>query len=481
MTLADLYAILPIVLLAVTAVAIMLAVAWRRSHTVAAVLSLVGLIASLIAVLREAPARPRPVTPLLLVDGFALFFMGLLLIAALAVIVLSYSYLERHEGNREEFYILLILATLGSAVLVVSNHFASFFLGLEVLSVALYGLIAYLRNREQSVEAGLKYLVLAAASAAFLLFGMALVYAASGTMAFDRIASALAAAPPKSVLLRTGLAMTIVGVGFKLAVVPFHMWTPDVYEGAPAPVTAYVATVSKGAVLALLVRYLSAVDIQGSRWLLLTFTAISIVSMFAGNLLALLQSNVKRILAYSSIAHLGYLLVAFLAGGELGGVAVAFYLVAYFATTLGAFGIVSALSGPGRDADATDDYRGLFWRRPWLAGHFTVMLLSFAGIPLTVGFFAKLYVLAAGVGTSLWLLVIALAASSVIGLYYYLRLIVTMFLPVPDNQGEADGMPLSWVEGAMLAVLALVVLWLGVYPTPLISVIQSVATGSWGQ
>ena len=297
MTLDGLYAMLPIVLLAVTAVAIMLAVAWRRSHTVAAVLSVVGLVAGLIAVLREASARPRPVTPLLLVDGFAVFFMGLLLIAALAVIVLSYSYLERHEGNREEFYILLVLATLGSAVLVASNHFASFFLGLEVLSVALYGLIAYLRNREQSVEAGLKYLILAAASAAFLLFGMALVYAALGTMAFDRIASALVADPSHSVLLGTGLAMTIVGVGFKLAVVPFHMWTPDVYEGAPAPVTAYVATVSKGAVLALLVRYLSAVDIQGSRWLLLTFTAISIVSMFAGNLLALLQSNVKRILA----------------------------------------------------------------------------------------------------------------------------------------------------------------------------------------
>jgi NADH-quinone oxidoreductase subunit N len=481
MTLAALYMILPVVLLAVTAVGVMLSIAVRRSHTMTAVLSLVGLIASLVALLGPGSALPRPVTSLFVVDGPALYFIALLLVAALCVVVFAYGYLGRQSGNREEFYILLVLATLGAAVLVLSNHLASLFLGLEILSVALYGLIAYLRTRRLSIEAGLKYLVLAAASAAFMLFGMALVYAATGTMEFERIASAMSSGSYGSnTLLQVGIAMTLVGVGFKLGVVPFHMWTPDVYQGAPAPISAFVASVSKGAVLVLALRYLGAIDLWGNRPLLVALTSMSIASMFAGNLLALLQNSVKRILAYSSIAHLGYLLVAFVAGGELGSAAVAFYLVAYFATTLGAFGVVSALSGSEGDADARDVYQGLFWRRPLLASLFTLMLLSLAGIPLTAGFFAKFYVLSAGVSTLLWLLTVSLAISSVIGLYYYLRLIVTLFLPAPDKAERADTISLSWVTGTVLALLALAVLWLGVYPTWLINVIQSVTSGFWG-
>jgi len=480
MTLAALYTILPVVLLAVTAVGVMLSVAVRRSHTLAAVLSVVGLIASLVALLGPGSVLPRAVTPLFIVDGLALYFIALLLVAALCVVALAYSYLERQSGNREEFYILLILATLGAAVLVLSNHLASLFLGLEILSVALYGLIAYLRTRRRCIEAGLKYLILAAASAALMLFGMALVYAALGTMEFDDIASALSGGSTSpSALLQVGIAMTIVGVGFKLGVVPFHMWTPDVYQGAPAPISAFVASVSKSAVLVLALRYLGAIDIWSNRPLSVGLTIISIASMFAGNLLALLQSSVKRILAYSSIAHLGYLLVAVLAGGGLGSAAVAFYLVAYSATTLGAFGVVSVLSGSEGDADARDVYQGLFWRRPLLASLFTLMLLSLAGIPLTAGFFAKFYVLAAGVSTLLWWLTISLAVSSVIGLYYYLRLIVTLFLPEPGKAERADTVALSWVTGVVLAMLASVVVWLGVYPTWLINVIQSATTGFW--
>ena len=482
MTLADLHAILPIALLAVTAVAVMLSIAFRRSHAVAAVLSLVGLIASLIAVPGAASEMPRPVTPLIVIDGYALFFMSLLLVATLAVVLLSYSYLEQYGGHCEEFYILLILATLGAVVMVVSNHFASFFLGLEVLSVALYGLITYLRTREWGIEAGLKYLILAAASAAFLLFGMALVYAVSGTMELDRIASLLFTGNRDvGVLLRAGAAMIVVGVGFKLGVVPFHMWTPDVYQGAPAPIAAFLATVSKGAVFVLALRFLGAAAVRGSTHLAVPLAAISIASMFVGNLLALLQTCVKRILAYSSIAHLGYLLVAFLAGGDLGIEGVSFYLTAYFSTILGAFGVVTVLSSPDRDADTIEDYRGLFWRRPWLAGLFTVQLLSLAGIPLTAGFVAKFYVLAAGVGAYLWLMVIALVVSSVIGLYYYLRLIVTMFLPVLDSKEIVERVALTWAEGTTLAVLGAIVLWLGVYPGLFIDVIQSATVGFWGQ
>jgi NADH-quinone oxidoreductase subunit N len=274
-------------------------------------------------------------------------------------------------------------------------------------------------------------------------------------------------------VMLTGAGLLVVGIGFKLAVVPFHLWTPDVYQGAPAPVTGFVATVSKGAALALLIRIFPPADIQAGGPLYTVFALIAAASMMAGNLLALLQSNVKRILAYSSIAHLGYLLTAYLAGGVLAVTAITFYLIAYFVTTLGAFGIVVLLSGPQHEAERLDDYRGLFWRRPWLAGVFTAMLLSLAGIPLTVGFIGKFYLVLAGVGSALWTLVIILVVTSTIGLYYYLRIIVAMFVQQPDKKDTGPPTPLSLPGALTLATLTVLLVWLGVVPAPVIDLIQA--------
>ena len=223
----------------------------------------------------------------------------------------------------------------------------------------------------------------------------------------------------------------LVTVGFKLSLAPFHMWVADVFEGSPAPVAGFIATVSKGSVFALILRYFTILDIHSAHSLLLVFTIIAMVSMFVGNLLALAQRNVKRMLAYSSIAHMGYLLVAFLASGPSAPVAVTFYLVAYFITTLIAFGTISALSENARDAADLDDYRGLAWRRPWLAAGFTISLLSLAGIPLTAGFIGKFYVVMAGAESGLWMLIGALVINSIIGLFYYLRVVATLFSPQP--------------------------------------------------
>ena len=357
-------ALLPLLIVAAAAVAVMLAVAVHRSHALSACLAFVGLAAAFGSLWMAAPAAPAQVTPLLVLDRYSLFYIGLILAAGMAFVPLAYGYFEKLGGDHDELYILLLVATLGSAVLVASSHFVSLFLGLELLSVALYGMIAYPRFRPLPLEAGIKYLVLAAVSAAFLLFGMALIYGALGTMQFTEIAARLAVPGFDRWLVLPGLALILTGFGFKLAVVPFHLWTPDVYQGAPAPVTAYIATVSKGAMFAVLLRYFYGSGAHDLRPVYLVFTIIAIASMFAGNILALLQSNVKRILAYSSIAHLGYLLVAFQASGDLGPTAVTFYLVAYFVTILGAFGVVSILSDGTRDADALEDYRGLFWRRP---------------------------------------------------------------------------------------------------------------------
>ncbi len=470
-------ALTPIVILGLTPLVLMLAVSFRRSHGLAALLSLAGLALTL-AVLPGVTGST--VAPLLAMDAYALFYIGLLSAATMVVVVLSYGYLERTSGNREEFYLLLTLATFGCAVLTASNHFVSFFLGLEILSVSLYGLVAYRRTTRTALESGVKYLILAAASAAFLLFGMALIYADLGTMDFAAMTSVLAGkAWEPTLLLLGGFAMVVIGAGFKLAVVPFHMWAPDVYQGAPTPVTAYLATVSKGAMVALLLRYGQYGGLLDYDSVATVLAIIAVASMFLGNLLALLQENVKRLLACSSIAHLGYLLVAVVAASREGSHAVTFYLVAYFITSLGIFGIVTALSDERKEADEVSDYRGLFWRRPWVSGALSLMLFSLAGIPLTAGFVGKFYVLTAAVLSDLWILVILLVVSSVIGLCYYLRMIITLYQSAPD----AGSSPLpatrrfSLPEGLVFAGLTVLLIWFGVHPAPLLGAIQA-AIGS---
>jgi NADH-quinone oxidoreductase subunit N len=467
----------PLIVIATTVVVLMLVIAIHRSHRLTAVLTLAGLAIAFLLLFRMATSASGDGTALLAVDEYARFFTGLILAATAAVTLLSIGYLDRLTEQREEYYMLLLLAALGSIVLVSAAHFVSFFLGLELLSISLYALVAYPRGRGPSIEAGIKYLVLAATSAAFLLFGMALVYAELGTLSFAGLGATVTSTPDRVVAL-TGIGLIIVGFGFKLALVPFHLWTPDVYQGAPAPVTAFVATVSKGAMFALLLRYFTVVDLGSHHALVVVFSMLAIASMVAGNLLALLQSNVKRLLAYSSIAHLGYLLVAFLASGALAVTAVTFYLVAYFVTTLGGFGVVTVLSTGEREAESLEDYRGLLVRRPWLAALFTAMLLSLAGIPLTAGFVGKFYLTVAAGGAALWRLLVVMMVTSGIGLFYYLRVIVTMCMEPAGEPTAGVGVPrVPLLAGVTLAALSVALVWLGIYPAPIIRLIRVAVTG----
>lgn len=475
---ADFIVLLPLITMSTTAVVLMIAIAIRRSHKVALVISLLGLAASFGSLPLAASAAPRQVTSLFILDSYSLLYMAILLCAAAFVFLFGYDYLERRHEQREEFYLLILLATNGAMVLAVSRHFASFFLGLELLSVALYALISYTRTESASIEAGIKYLVLAASSSSVLLFGLALIYAESGSMELSQLAATMTRTPgsANTFPLLAGLMLVLTGVGFKLAIVPFHLWTPDVYDGAPLPVTAFIATVSKGGMFAFVLRWFHIHDagIAGTPGLVLSLLAIA--SMLVGNLLALRQTNVKRILAYSSISHMGYLLVALLAGGSLGAPAATYYFAAYTATILGAFGIMTILSGSRGEAASIDDYRGLFWQRPLVAGAFTTMLLSLAGIPLTAGFLGKFYVIAAGASQSRWVLLITLVISSTIGLFYYLRIIVAMYIQ-PRNADMADNSEthhLPFPATLALAALTGLVFLLGVYPTPLWDAILAV-------
>lgn len=470
MNTADLVALSPFVLIAGTSVFVMLVIAVWRRHWLSLCIALVGMAAAFGSLWLVAPLAPRRVTSLFILDQYTLFYIGLIIAATFSIAILSYGYLQHRSETREELYVLLLVATLGSMVLVASSHFVSFFLGLEILSVALYALCAYTRTLPRSLEAGIKYLILAGSSSAFLLFGMALIYAQLGTMELSRLSGLLSGAR-NSPLVLGGLTLIVTGIGFKLGVVPFHLWAPDVYEGSPAPLTAFIATVSKGAIFALLLRYFYTSGVQHFRSVFILFAIIAIASMFVGNLLALFQKNVKRILAYSSIAHMGYLLVAFEASSATGSQAVAFYLVAYFITTVGAFGVVTILSCEERDADCLEDYAGLFWRRPVLAGIFTLMLFSLAGIPVTAGFFAKFYVVTAGASAGIWALILILVITSVIGLFYYLRIIGTMFESVPE--GTSSVQPHAIGARCVLLALTILLVWVGVYPVSLLNMLKT--------
>ena len=478
MTKDDLLSIVPLFILTSASILILFSIAVRRNHKVIYAITAASLLLDVLYLVSFSARTTHIVEPLFIFDGFGIFNIGLILAISFAVTMLSYAYFEQREERKEEYYILLILATLGGAVLVISKHFVSLFLGLEILSVSLYSMIAYLRTRERSDEAGIKYLILAAFSSAFLLFGMALVYATTGAMEFAAIGEYLDRAPQMPLMLVMGICMMIVGIGFKLGIVPFHMWTADVYEGAPSPVTAFIATVSKGGMVALLIRFFTQIN-GHHQTIILIFTILAVASMFTGNFLALYQNNVKRILAYSSISHIGYILVAFLAGGSLGVEAVMFYLVAYFITTTGALGIVAGLSDKDRDAELIDDYRGLFWKRPWTAAIFTVMLLSLAGIPLTAGFIGKFYIIAAGVNKDQWLLVVMLVINSVIGLYYYIKLIAAMFEQQTEEQKRSieELHPYFYiVSGVTMAMLTTALVWIGVFPNGMVTFIKNVIT-----
>ena len=458
-------ALLPFMVLAAASMAVILLIAFRMSHTVIQIAAFFMACLVILAMWYVKDTLPQQVLPLLVVDGFGALFTGMIIFSMMAVGLFSYIYFEEREENPKEYYILLFLATLGAAILTISIHFISFFIGLEILSVSLYALIAYLRNRNHAVESGMKYLMLAAVSSAFLLFGMALIYMETGSMEFAAIAQSVEKSA-SSVLCIMGFRIMLVAIGFTLALVPFHLWAADVYQGAPSPVTAFIATVSKIGVFAVLLRFAQSVNLQQYPLMMSTFSIIAIASMIVGNLLALRQQNIKRLMGYSSIAHFGYLLVAFLPGNAAGVEAAAFYLIAYSITLLAVFGVISVLSTRMKDAENLAMYKGLFYKRPILSAVLIISFLSLAGIPLTAGFIAKFFVLASGVHQHLWLPVIVLVITSVIGLYYYLRVISTLFAATPSTGSVPKTLhPFFYITTYITLIIMMIVLcWLGIFP-----------------
>ncbi len=397
--------------------------------------------------------------PMLRLDRLAAFVTALVAVASLLVCVLSVTYLAEVRINHGEYYALLLLATSGMMLLAGSTDLITLFLGLELMSIPIYVLAGFDRRRLRSNESALKYFLVGSFASAILLYGMALLYGTTGHTDFDGIRAAFPAGNP---LALTGFGLLLVGFAFKISSVPFHQWTPDVYEGAPISVTTYMAVTVKVAAFGALLRTLTvafgpfAGELTGLLWVLAALT------MLVGNVMAVIQDNLKRLLAYSSIAHAGYVLVGLVAGTPEGHAAVLFYLLVYVFMNLGAFAALVALANRGRDCERIDDLAGLARSRPALAGLLTLFLLALAGMPGTGGFIAKFMVFKAAVGAGYVGLAILGVLTSVVSVYYYLRIPVAMYMSEPGEAALREES--SSGERLVLAVCAVVVLLLGIFP-----------------
>src|SRR6202171_336204 len=410
-------------------------------------------------------------------DAFSFFFHLLVGTVAVLVVLAAGPYLDRERLPVSEFYALLLFATAGMGVLASAQELLTAFIGLEMSSISSYILAGYRRDSLKSSESSMKYFLLGSFATAFFLYGIALVYGAAGTTNLGR----MSAVDPGSALLKLGLAMILIGLGFKVAAAPFQIWTPDVYEGAPTPVTALFSAGPKAAAFALLLRIFAIVPAATHLWFW-AFWVLAVLTMFAGNLGALLQTNVKRLLAYSSIAHAGYVLVAFAAVTFLAGnsevgasaayAAILFYLLGYALVKIGAFTIVSQLGGLAEKNLSLDDYAGLAQRQPVVAAALSLFLLSLLGLPVTAGFFGKFYIFKAAVNSHLLWLAVLMAINSVIGAYYYLRVIVVMYMRESSAEAASAapvGFPLT--VNFVLAFTVVGTLYFGLFPNQVLNFI----------
>jgi NADH-quinone oxidoreductase subunit N len=473
----DLAPVIPAMIVALTGLVVLLAQAFtpRSGRAPSFELSLVGLLGAFGSVLLVwRNARGTSLGGSVAADDFALVLEAVILGTAVVAVLFSSSYVRATGIDRGEYYALLLFSTVGMLGLVSCLELVSIFVALEIMSVALYGLAGLQRDRLESQESALKYLVTGAFSSAFFLYGIALLYGVSGSTSLNRIAPAVSALPPDSRMLALlGAAFLIVGFGFKVASVPFHMWAPDVYEGAPTSVTAFMASGVKVAAFGALLRVFGQPLASLAPAWQPAIAALAVVTMVVGNLGGLVQTNVKRMLAYSAVAHAGYVLTAFVARWETAASAVIFYLVAYSAVSLGGFGAFAALARDGKEPLSLADVAGLAGRRPVVAALLTFFLISLAGVPVSAGFVGKFYLFGAAINGGYVVLAIVGVITSVISAYYYLRVVVAMYMR--ETVGDESWAPLSLSAAVALGLTAFVILGLGVYPGPLLALARRAA------
>ena len=446
---------------------------WRRAF---GEISLAGLVLALAAAV-AAYSSPGPAfSGVILIDGFATFFRVLVIAVGILIVLCSSGYLRREGAERGEYYALLLYSVVGQCIMAGAAELVVMFIGLEISSIASYVLAGYLRHDQRASEAAVKYFLLGSFATAFLLYGIALIYGASGSTVLAEIRDALAGSPlPSSdLLVGAAAALMFVGFAFKVSAAPFQIWAPDVYQGAPAPVAAFLSSGPKAAAFAIFLRvYLTAFGPIATRWEPIVWVS-ALATMVIGNFAALTQSNIKRLLAYSSIAHAGYVLVAMTAHSELGTAAAMFYLAAYVFMNVGAFAVVAYICRQGERYLQVEDLAGLGARQPATAALLSIFLLSLIGVPLTGGFFGKFYIFRAALHAHLvWLTVLGLLTSAVAA-YYYLRIIVVMYMREP-GEATTDLPPQGAPLKAALWGSAAATLLLGIFPSLILGFVNGAA------
>jgi NADH-quinone oxidoreductase subunit N len=469
---ADYVRILPEIVLSVFGMIVMLLETLLDEETgrrILGLIALVGTLAGLGATWFMAQSPGLAFWSMVQVDGFSVFFHVLVIAIAAVVILISYEYIAVQRIRAGEYYALILFGVVGMALMSSAIELVLIFIALEISSISSYVLAGFRRHEAASAESSLKYFLLGSFATAFFLYGVALMFGATRSTNIDQISKTLGAGPIP-LLAFVAFAFMFVGLGFKVASAPFHVWTPDVYEGAPAPIVGFMSTAPKAAAFAVLLRVIFVINVPGRVWLIWVSAALS---MTLGNMSALVQSNVKRLLAYSSIAHAGYLLMAFAAAPELGTSAAMFYTAAYAAMNLGAFAVVSHFANAGERYVTLEDYEGLGRSSPLLAATLTIFLLSLIGIPMTGGFFAKFYVFSAAVKANLiWLTVIGVLNSGV-GAYYYLRIIVMMYMR--ESRKEVPVTPVPFSLRLALASCVVATIYLGIFPDRVLQYAQDSA------
>ncbi len=404
------------------------------------------------------------------VDNFSLFFNMIFLVSTILVVLISMSYLDRGDRKQGPYYLLILLATLGMMLMAAGNELIIVFLGLELMSLSLYVLAGYFRENPASSEAGMKYLLLGAFASAFFLYGIALIYGGAGTTSIPAIAEKITA-ESSSPLLLAGMFLMVVGFGFKVAIVPFHQWAPDVYEGAPTTIAAFISAGPKAAGFAAFLRiFMEALPNLQTEWSGVLIL-LAMLTMTVGNVIAIAQTNIKRMLAYSSIAHAGYVLIGLAAANNDGISSAMLYLLIYCVMNIGAFGVVILAKTEDGESLMISDYAGLGTRKPLLAMFMSVMLLSLAGFPPTAGFVGKFYIFKAAIGAGhIWLVIIG-AVNTAISAFYYLRVVVTMYMREPEEELEFSPYASTLVVGLIIAAVG--VLLIGILPSLMLTPAQN--------
>ncbi|MFQ5964625.1 MAG: NADH-quinone oxidoreductase subunit N [Candidatus Scalinduaceae bacterium] len=469
----DFKSITPILIITITGLLVLIAdVFFKRAlRDKLAYLSLIGIIITGLVLFTQIGTTVYSFSDTFVVDNFSIFFNFIFLISTAIVILMSVSYIKQEDINYGEYYTLILFATMGMMLMAGGSDLITIFLGLEIMSISLYVLAGFRRKRIDSNEAALKYFLLGAFATGFLLYGIAMLYGATGTTNVKEIAMFLANNPPLSnPMVITGTALLIIGFGFKVATVPFHKWTPDVYEGAPTAITAFLSVGPKAAAFAAFLRvFLVSLSGLEQKWSIILWV-LAVLTMTVGNVVAIAQTNIKRMLAYSSIAHAGYALIAIVVANSFGTASMLFYMLAYTFMNLGAFAVVIVLGKKGEENVMIDDYSGLGYKHPLLAITMSIFMFSLAGIPPLAGFVGKFYIFSAAIKSGFIVLAVIGVINSVVSVYYYLRVTVVMYMKQPVREFA----PLSLTPFMIVALI--ISIWgtihLGIFPARIIDFAQ---------